>query len=424
MSALLSPLIIQIRHKWSDSLYRNSIYLILTMAAMAGFGFIFWLINAKLFSAHDIGIATAIIPTTTMIATASLFGLDNSVVRFLNNKTNKPLFIRSAFFLVTLMAIIGSLLFGLFSYFFSPIISVFFTSNLNYIVFVGLTLFTTLNLLSDAIYLANKRTVYTFIVTTIHSFLRMVFPVLFIGYGAAGILLAAMVAQVAGLFLNFYVLQKFWGYFDGISISHTSLYNIWKFTTHNYLASLINLLPYSIVPIIIIDNVGGAESAYFYIVTMIANLMYVIPFATTQSLFAEGSHNENSILEDLKKTIIFILIFTLPAILVIYFGAEFLLSFFGEDYASSGTDLLILLSLTTIPYAVLIIAKAIFKVKKKSHYLLLCTVIVSSLEIIFVYTFIEKGLIGVGYAFFLSNCIVAIIATILAVNIMVSTNDK
>ncbi|MFM2340106.1 MAG: hypothetical protein RLZZ360_742 [Candidatus Parcubacteria bacterium] len=415
MRAFLSPLTKQIIHKWSDSLYRNSIYLILTMAAMAGFGFIFWLINAKLFSAHEIGIATAIIPTTTMIAIGSLFGIDSSIVRFLNTKADKAKFVRSAFFLITMLSIVGSVVFGLFSYFFSPTISEFFTNNTNYFVFVGLTVFTTINLFADAIYLANKKTVFTFVVTTSHSFFRMIFPFLFIGYGAAGILLAAMLAQIVGLFLNFFVLERTWQYFSVASISLESLSGIWKFSTHNYLANLLNLLPYSVVPIIIIGSIGEAESAYFYIVTMISNLMYVIPNATTQSLFAEGSHNEDNIIIELKKSIIFISIFIIPAIVVIYFAAHFLLSFFGEDYAQSGTSLLIMLSFATIPYAVIIIAKAIFKVTKKSHYLLLCATLVAVMEIMFVFYFISYGLIGIGYAFFMSNLVVAVIATLLAV---------
>ncbi len=423
MPAFLLPFTTQIKHKWSDSLYRNSIYLILTMAAMAGFGFIFWLIIAKLFSANEIGIATAILPTTTMIAIGSLFGLDSSIVRFLNSKENKNQFVRSAFFLVTIMSIIGSVVFGLFSYFFSPSISEFFTNNTNYFVFVGLTVFTTINLFADAIYLANKKTAFTFVVTTSHSFLRMIFPFLFMDYGAAGILLAAMLAQIVGLFLNVFVLQRTWQYFEGVSISLASLGGIWKFTTHNYLASLLNLLPYSIVPITILDSIGEAESAYFYIVTMISNLMYVIPNATTQSLFAEGSHNEDNVITELKKSIIFISVFIVPAILIIYFTAHFLLGFFGEDYAQSGASLLIMLAFTTIPYSIIIIAKAIFKVTKKSHYLLLCAALVAVLEISLVYYFISYGLIGIGYAFFTSNLLVASIATLLAVRAL-KTTDK
>ena len=43
-------------HFMNDSLYRNSIYLILSTAVMGGFGFIFWIIAARLFTLEQIGL--------------------------------------------------------------------------------------------------------------------------------------------------------------------------------------------------------------------------------------------------------------------------------------------------------------------------------------------------------------------------------
>ncbi len=40
----------------NDSLYRNSIYLMLSTGVMAVFGFFFWVINARLYSAEQVGI--------------------------------------------------------------------------------------------------------------------------------------------------------------------------------------------------------------------------------------------------------------------------------------------------------------------------------------------------------------------------------
>jgi len=37
---------------------------------------------------------------------------------------------------------------------------------------------------------------------------------------------------------------------------------------------------------------GAKFSAYFYLDMMIANLLYIIPMATSQSLFAEDSYSE------------------------------------------------------------------------------------------------------------------------------------
>ncbi len=415
----MNTLIKKFSNKFHDALYLNSILLILTTVAMAGFGFVFWLVNAKLFSAQDIGIATAIIPTTTIIATASLFGLDNSIIRFLKEKKNDIEFIRSIFFFVIVLSTTSSIIFGFVSYLFSPTISDFFLSKSNYLIFILLAVTTTLNQLCDAIYLANRRTIYSLVITTFHSLLRAILPFLFISFGAGGILLAAAVAQFIGLIINFVVLQKIWRYFAHWTISLSSLSGIWKFTADNYVASLFSLLPYSIVPIIILDNIGSAEAAYYYIVLMIANVLFIIPGSVTKSLFAEGSHNEEHIGVNIIKSIIFIGVTTIPCIGVIFLGAEFILSIFGAAYVS-GATLLKILSLASIPYGLYSINIALFKIAKKAHYYLVCNAIYAVSEVFLVYYFIDQGLNGIGYATISSNTIAALLATILAIRIKVS----
>ena len=43
-----------------DPLYRNSMYLMATSVVSAGFGFLFWILAAKLYPKEDVGIATAL----------------------------------------------------------------------------------------------------------------------------------------------------------------------------------------------------------------------------------------------------------------------------------------------------------------------------------------------------------------------------
>jgi hypothetical protein len=60
-------------------------------------------------------------------------------------------------------------------------------------------------------------------------------------------------------------------------------------------------LPAMVLPILITNLIGVKFSAYFYMAMMIANLLYIIPTATSQSLFAEGSHIETELKMHLKK---------------------------------------------------------------------------------------------------------------------------
>src|SRR5882672_9164511 len=84
-------------HFHSDSLYRNSIYLMLSTAVQAFFGFFFWIINARLFNTSEVGLATTLISVATLISSFSLLGLNAGIVSYLptskekNNKINTSL---------------------------------------------------------------------------------------------------------------------------------------------------------------------------------------------------------------------------------------------------------------------------------------------------------------------------------------------
>jgi len=73
----------------NDSLYRNSIYLMLNTGVTAVFGFFFWIINARLYSAEQVGIGTTIISTMTLISSFSILGLGNGLIRYLPTSERK-----------------------------------------------------------------------------------------------------------------------------------------------------------------------------------------------------------------------------------------------------------------------------------------------------------------------------------------------
>src|SRR3989344_5952251 len=95
-------------HVMADSLYRNSLYLMSSIAITAAFGFIFWILNARLFSANDIGVATTIISGTALITQFSLLGLKNGLLRFLPQSKTKNKKINTASNIVAIVTLILS----------------------------------------------------------------------------------------------------------------------------------------------------------------------------------------------------------------------------------------------------------------------------------------------------------------------------
>ncbi|MCK4679242.1 MAG: oligosaccharide flippase family protein, partial [Bacteroidales bacterium] len=96
MYNLISKKISGLLYHLHDPLFKNSVFIMLTSASSAGFGFIFWMISAKLYSAEDVGIATALISSMAFIVLLSRFGLDISIIRFFPGNDKSRIFSTSA----------------------------------------------------------------------------------------------------------------------------------------------------------------------------------------------------------------------------------------------------------------------------------------------------------------------------------------
>ena len=79
----MKKIISLIKNIMSDSLYRNSIYLMISTLIMSVLGFVFWMVASRLYSADSIGLATAIISVMGLIVGLSVLGLNAGIIRYL-----------------------------------------------------------------------------------------------------------------------------------------------------------------------------------------------------------------------------------------------------------------------------------------------------------------------------------------------------
>ena len=156
-------------HVANDSLYRNSIFLILSTAIMAFFGFFFWIINARLFKPEQVGIATSLISVVTLISSFSLLGLNNGIVRYLPTSERKNQKINTAFTLVALASALIAFFYLIFINKFSPKL-LFVRQNIFFAMFfIVVIVFSALNTISETVFIAYRSTSYILIKNTIIS---------------------------------------------------------------------------------------------------------------------------------------------------------------------------------------------------------------------------------------------------------------
>ncbi|HJQ08687.1 MAG TPA: oligosaccharide flippase family protein [Candidatus Saccharimonadales bacterium] len=396
------------RHVQQDSLFRNSLYLMLATAVVAGLGFFFWLINARLFSSYDIGLATTLISIMNLVAIFSLAGFDTAFVRFLPKASRKNDQINTGMAIVGAIALLLSGAFVLLVGTLSPKLAFITANPLLICSFIFFCVVTALNTLSDSIFLAYRQAKYSLIINALFNVPKVALPFAFVPFGAAGVFLAAAVAQLIGFVISLGILIWKFNYRPRFIIDYKELRLVWRYCTSNYVAVALNLIPVTLLPIVITNNLGPESAAYYYVAMMIGNLLYVIPWATTKSLLAEGSHDEEALMTHVRKSLKVMSMLLLPAIAILLLAGPFVLRLFGASY-TQGLAFLELIAISGLAVAAYSVFGSLFRVTKDLKALVVMNICYAATIIGLAYAFLPLGLTGIGLAWLAGNIVASVV---------------
>ncbi|HVA97103.1 MAG TPA: oligosaccharide flippase family protein [Candidatus Acidoferrales bacterium] len=383
-------------HFMSDSLYRNSIYLILSTSIQAFFGFFFWIIAARLYAPEQVGIATTLISVMTLISGFSTLGLNVGLVRFLPKSKEKNEKINSSFFITTLASVVISIIFLVGLKTFSPKL-LFLQSNILYM--ITFTLFVisySVNALVESIFVAYRSAKYTLLKNTVLSIVKVVLPAFLLVFSAYGIYASVGIANILAFILSIGLLIYNFKYTPKLSLNIPVVKKIGSYSFANYLASFLGSLPQMLLPLIIVNKLGAKEAAYFYIALMIASFVYIIPSATTQSLFAEGSNNEKEMRKHINKAIKIITMVLIPVIIFIILFGNYILLVFGKKYSSEAFMLLRIFAFSSVFISTNYILSTLLRVKNKMKEIIINSLLYSLFIISAVFLINLKNLYDLG----------------------------
>jgi O-antigen/teichoic acid export membrane protein len=380
------------------SLFQNSLYLLLATGVMAFFSFLFWLIASRIFPPSDVGIASTIVAVMNVIALLSLIGFDSVFIRFLPSESEKNALINTGIAAVIIAAVILSSGFLLLVDHISPTLSFLSDGILYPLSFIFFCATMTVNVLTDAIFLAHKAPQMTFFINTTFVSLRLIFLFLFREWGAAGIYFAIALSQVFGPMLGIIILTRRFSYSPKRMLDRDILKRFKGYSLGNYTAGILNLLPGSILPIMITNNLGSEKAAYYGIVMMIGNLLFTVPWMVTRSLFAEGSHDKKDYGVHVRHALMIIAALFLPGMLVLLFIGDIVLSLFGPLYAEGGFTLLRIVVVAGIFVTTTSLLETYFRVHGDPRWLILSNAFYLTTIVGCAYLFLPYGLTGIGWA--------------------------
>lgn len=402
----------QIIQQFNDPLYRNSFFLMADTIVTSGLGFFFWMVVARFYTEAEVGLGAAIISAMLLLSLLARLGFGPALIRFLP-KAEKPAdMINSCFTLSGIVALALAAIFIIGINLWSPALGFIRENPVFPTAFAIFVLFLTFSEMMGAIFIANRRAEFVLSKNAIFSLLKIPLPIIMVLLSPAFGIVASWgnaigVALVISLFLFLPRVQNVYKPMPKLSLGIIG--NMWKYSAGSYLTSLFTTAPEMVLPIMIVNLLGAEHNAYFYVAWMIAGLLFAIPEAVSYSLFAEGSHFEDTLRVNVRRSFKFIFLLLIPAIILLFLLGRWLLLLFGGSYSINGLMLLWILGISTVFIGVNGVYSSILRVQGRVKELAIIFGFITTTVLVGSYFIIPTtGIIGVGYAWLAAQGIVCV----------------
>ena len=396
-------------HFTSDPLLRNSVFIMLSTFVLAVFGFVFWLVNARIFSPEQIGLATTLISVSGFLGSISSLGLTSAVLKYLPTSEEKNQKMNTVINLISIVTLFSCLIFILFLPTFSPKIA-FFQSVTSFVsLFILFSILGTLNSILEYIFIAYRSSQFILIKNSILSISRLFLPFIFVSMGALGIFMGTGVATTLAVCFGFFILFSKFGYQFKAVISKDVLKKLGVFSMANYFTSNLQNIPYTLIPLLITNQLQTSDAAFYYMAMMVASFLFVIPQSQTQSLLTEGSYAGANLKKLTLKTIRYTVFLLTPAVLATLLLGRFVLLAFGKEYSDASFQLLQLLAISSYFVGINLIGNAVLNIQHRMKVLVGINFLRAVLIIVFIELLLPFKLLGVGLAWIIAQLLISIL---------------
>lgn len=392
-----------------DKLMKNSGFLMLSKLIGSGCGLLFWLVASRYYSSENIGLAVTMLAAMNMIANLSLCGLNISIISYLPEERDKSGLLNTCSSTIMITSLVLSSTFLIFLNYLVPSLHFIHEHISSMLIFILMTMFTALLLQQTSVFVSFREAQWP-IVQNVFGAVRLVVLPLFISIASLGIFVSYGSGIVLALLIGNIVLMRLLrNHRFALLVNKDTLSKMATYAYKNYISNIVQSAPIFLMPIMISNILGSDSSAYFYIPWTLATALFLIPDSVSMSLLAERSALPKSASRNALKSLCLVALLMVPAIITLSLFSESILSLYGNGFAESSTDLLVILAISAIFVAINAIYLAEKRAKREMNYVIILVGAITSAALLGGYVcLITYGLIGIGYAWLLSNGIVAL----------------
>ncbi len=391
------------RALYADSLLRNSALLLISGVTLAGGGFLFWQLVARLVEPAELGRASALISVSTLVANLALLGLNNALIRYLGRWPDPARTVNTGVLLVAGAALLGGLGFAAGAPVFAPRLAEA-LSGPAAVAFGLLTAAGAVGMLYDNVFIAQRRSGHIVTRNLLVVVLRLALPAVLAGAGAFGVFTAYWLAFAVALVPYLLVLRRTFRLRAAPSVPR--LRAMWGYSLGTYAATIILMLPSLAMPAVVAERLGLAPAAYYYVASLLAGVLLFVPQAAGRGLFAEALHDGGSVARHLRRVLWVTAAVQVPLLVLLIVLGRPLLHLFGGVYTAA-YPVLVLLAVVYALGSVGFVGSTLLLISGRTRLLVLLSGGAGAIALGGGWLLAPRGLVWVGAALVVAEALLA-----------------
>ena len=358
------------RRVQSDSLLRNSIFIMGSTVVTSAVGYLYWVLAAHMYSAYNIGLASAFISAMSLTSTFASLGIGSALIQLLPRREDGyewSITLNACMIAGVFTSVVGGIIVAVALPFLSPQFATGKYHLLYLICFIVGVVLCTVTTLLDSTFVAERATSNMAARNAVFALLKLPLMLLLIQIGALGIFSSWVLSLGATFIFGMLVLVPRLKRNYRVSTRRLTKQlrpMLPAFAGHHFI-NIGGSLPMYLLPVFVAVELSATDNAYFYTTWMVGTIFFMVSSSVATALFSEGSHTTYDLMRKVRASALIICILLCPILLVLFLWGRAILSIFGSSYAQHGLLLLMLLMVGAIPDGITNIYVSLLRVQRR-----------------------------------------------------------
>lgn len=361
----------RLRGHLDDRLYRTGYYLIIGTGITSLLGVAFWALAARSYTAHEVGQNAAAISAMTLVSGVCSLGLSAVLVRYLPIAgTALRRLVVGSYALTAGLSLLAGAAVAATSDVWSPTLD--FLQEPDWLIgFTLATAATTIFTLQDSVLTGLQTARWIPLENSLYALTKLILLIAlaallptagpFVAWNAP--LLPAILA------INWLIFRRLIP--NDRSVGALDRRQVLRMATGNYGGNLFALVGNMYLPILVANQAGAAEAAYFFIPWMICISLQLVALNVTTSLTVEAALDMPRLRRLCRQALTHSMRLVAPLAALTALVAPLALLIFGQAYADSGTSLLRLLAVGAIPNVIVALGIGVARIEHRGGFVVL-----------------------------------------------------